>query len=168
MRACSTNSDTKYVLHCPGIGVVLYFTFHRRTSWEAHQKVMGHMTKFWANHLAIFFQHEGHPRASVHAQMHPCAWNTGALEIFQLSLVLYFTWLYASRFQLQQREKLWQWKWTWWSTWILILPPYQNSCRWGPANSKFFEKSTKRCGIVFFEVRAFQRYAVCLVWIMSH
>ena len=32
----------------------------------------------------------------------------------------------------------------------------------------FFEKSTKRCGIVFFEVRAFQRYAVCLVWTMSH
>ena len=32
----------------------------------------------------------------------------------------------------------------------------------------FFEKSTKRCGIVFLEVRAFQRYAVCLVWTMLH
>ena len=34
--------------------------------------------------------------------------------------------------------------------------------------TKKFENSTKRCGIVFFEVRAFQRYAVCLVWTMSH
>ena len=32
----------------------------------------------------------------------------------------------------------------------------------------FFEKSIKRCGIVLFEVRAFQRYVVCLVWTMSH
>ena len=32
----------------------------------------------------------------------------------------------------------------------------------------FFRKSTKRCGIFFFEVIAFQRYAVCLVWTMSH
>ena len=38
----------------------------------------------------------------------------------------------------------------------------------GLSISKFFEKSTKRCGIVVFEIRAFQQYAVCLVWTMSH
>ena len=37
----------------------------------------------------------------------------------------------------------------------------------GLCKSNFFEKSTKRCGIVFFEAKAFQRYAVCLVWTMS-
>ena len=46
---------------------------------------------------------------------------------------------------------------------IFVLPPSQNSCRWGSTDPKFFEKSTKRCGIVFFEVRAFRRYAICLV-----
>ena len=53
------------------------------------------------------------------------------------------------------------------TTWV-ILPPSQNSCRWGSTDPTFFEKSTKRSRIGFFEVRAFRRYAVCLVWTISH
>ena len=32
----------------------------------------------------------------------------------------------------------------------------------------FSRKSTRQCGIVFFVARAFQRYAICLVWTMSY